>query len=109
MQDAQHGVPVRSQKLFLTSIPAAFMGKSSSCFKASFSIFRSGPYVRPYRNVYILSLVKACYDVRVMASILNKAGEKGGGCSASYYLFLMYLLLLLRLSIKDNAAISFLP
>jgi len=26
MQDAQHGVPVRSQKLFLTSIPAAFMG-----------------------------------------------------------------------------------
>jgi regulator of G-protein signaling len=26
MQDSQHGVPVRSQKLFLTSIPAAFMG-----------------------------------------------------------------------------------
>ena len=26
MQDDQHGVPVRSQKLFLTSIPAAFMG-----------------------------------------------------------------------------------
>jgi len=26
MQDGQHGVPVRSQKLFLTSIPAAFMG-----------------------------------------------------------------------------------
>lgn len=26
MQDADHGVPVRSQKLFLTSIPAAFMG-----------------------------------------------------------------------------------
>ena len=27
MQDLEHGVPVRSQKLFLTSIPAAFMGK----------------------------------------------------------------------------------
>jgi len=26
MQDSEHGVPVRSQKLFLTSIPAAFMG-----------------------------------------------------------------------------------
>lgn len=26
MQDCDHGVPVRSQKLFLTSIPAAFMG-----------------------------------------------------------------------------------
>jgi len=26
MQDLEHGVPVRSQKLFLTSIPAAFMG-----------------------------------------------------------------------------------
>ena len=26
MQDDEHGVPVRSQKLFLTSIPAAFMG-----------------------------------------------------------------------------------
>lgn len=29
MQDDRHGVPVRSQKLFLTSIPAAFMGKFS--------------------------------------------------------------------------------
>ncbi|XP_017770954.1 PREDICTED: regulator of G-protein signaling 11 isoform X2 [Nicrophorus vespilloides] len=28
MQDAENGVPVRSQKLFLTSIPSAFMGKS---------------------------------------------------------------------------------
>ncbi len=27
MQDAETGVPVRSQKLFLTSIPAAFMGR----------------------------------------------------------------------------------
>ncbi|XP_025828974.1 regulator of G-protein signaling 11 isoform X2 [Agrilus planipennis] len=26
MQDPEHGVPVRSQKLFLTSIPSAFMG-----------------------------------------------------------------------------------
>jgi regulator of G-protein signaling len=26
MQDNEHGVPVRSQKIFLTSIPAAFMG-----------------------------------------------------------------------------------
>jgi len=30
MQDAETGVPVRSQKLFLTSIPSAFMGKSNS-------------------------------------------------------------------------------
>lgn len=27
MMDADHGVPVRSQKLFLTSIPSAFMGE----------------------------------------------------------------------------------
>lgn len=27
MQDPELGVPVRSQKLFLTSIPSAFMGK----------------------------------------------------------------------------------
>lgn len=27
MQDVECGVPVRSQKLFLTSIPSAFMGK----------------------------------------------------------------------------------
>jgi len=27
MQDPESGVPVRSQKLFLTSIPAAFMGE----------------------------------------------------------------------------------
>jgi hypothetical protein len=28
MQDPENGVPVRSQKLFLTSIPSAFMGES---------------------------------------------------------------------------------
>ena len=27
MQDPEHGVPVRSQKLFFTDIPAAFMGE----------------------------------------------------------------------------------
>ena len=27
MQDPENGVPVRSQKLFLTSIPSAFMGQ----------------------------------------------------------------------------------
>lgn len=27
MQDPEAGVPVRSQKLFLTSIPSAFMGE----------------------------------------------------------------------------------
>lgn len=32
MQDDDHGVPVRSQKLFLTSIPAAFMGKTKHDF-----------------------------------------------------------------------------
>jgi regulator of G-protein signaling len=26
MQDPEHGVPVRSQKLFLSSVPAAFAG-----------------------------------------------------------------------------------
>ena len=30
MQDDERGVPVRSQKMFLTSIPAAFMGETSS-------------------------------------------------------------------------------
>ena len=29
MQDPEHGVPVRSQKLFFTDIPAAFMGELS--------------------------------------------------------------------------------
>lgn len=29
MQDQEHGVPVRQQKMFLTSIPYAFMGKWS--------------------------------------------------------------------------------
>lgn len=28
MQDPDTGVPVRSQKIFLTSIPSAFIGKS---------------------------------------------------------------------------------
>ncbi|MPD05027.1 Regulator of G-protein signaling 9 [Portunus trituberculatus] len=27
MQDPETGVPIRSQKLFLTSIPSAFMGE----------------------------------------------------------------------------------
>lgn len=35
MQDGESGVPVRSQKLFLTSIPSVFMGKF-----LSFSLFR---------------------------------------------------------------------
>lgn len=30
MQDQEHGVPVRQQKMFLTSIPYAFMGKSDT-------------------------------------------------------------------------------
>lgn len=33
MQDPETGVPVRSQKLFLTSIPSAFMGKSFFFFQ----------------------------------------------------------------------------
>lgn len=32
MQDPEMGVPVRSQKLFLTSIPSAFMGKYTESF-----------------------------------------------------------------------------
>ncbi len=32
MQDPENGVPVRSQKLFLTSIPSAFMGQSLVAF-----------------------------------------------------------------------------
>lgn len=32
MQDTEVGVPVRSQKLFLTSIPSAFMGKFLKVF-----------------------------------------------------------------------------
>ena len=33
MQDGETGVPVRSQKLFLTSIPSAFMGESLMHYK----------------------------------------------------------------------------
>jgi len=43
MQDPENGVPVRSQKLFLTSIPAAFMGKYPGrfiCFSATPSLRR---------------------------------------------------------------------
>lgn len=32
MQDTETGVPVRSQKLFLTSIPSVFMGKISNSY-----------------------------------------------------------------------------
>ena len=51
MQDKVHGVPVRHQKVFLTSIPFAFMGKlllklkllflkkKSRFFKTSFFFF----------------------------------------------------------------------
>lgn len=35
MQDPETGVPVRSQKLFLTSIPSAFMGKLIFCQNCS--------------------------------------------------------------------------
>ena len=33
MQDPENGVPVRSQKLFLTSIPSAFMGEHIRHFR----------------------------------------------------------------------------
>ncbi|XP_052900912.1 uncharacterized protein LOC128307206 [Anopheles moucheti] len=41
MQDSENGVPVRSQKLFLTSIPSAFMGKFA------FPVFCPVPHVLP--------------------------------------------------------------
>ena len=45
MQDPENGVPVRSQKLFLTSIPSAFMGQFFLPFLAqmffSFDSFRA--------------------------------------------------------------------
>lgn len=34
MQDPENGIPIRSQKLFLTSIPSAFMGKSFTMVQA---------------------------------------------------------------------------
>jgi hypothetical protein len=48
MQDDDRGVPVRSQKMFLTSIPAAFMGelaifKSNHLTKGAFF-----PFLRPW-------------------------------------------------------------
>lgn len=46
MQDPENGVPVRSQKLFLTSIPAAFMGKYPGRF-IRLSTPRAVPFRRP--------------------------------------------------------------
>lgn len=39
MQDPEHGVPVRQQKMFLTSIPYAFMGKFLKDFEKFILIF----------------------------------------------------------------------
>lgn len=62
MQDADHGVPVRSQKLFLTSIPAAFMGKlcnnagslPTSYFEPFFYEDTSSYFVWPRQQVVLL-------------------------------------------------------
>ena len=43
MQDLEHGVPVRSQKLFLTSIPAAFMGE---CLLIAGPCWEKGGFVK---------------------------------------------------------------
>ena len=48
MQDLEHGVPVRSQKLFLTSIPAAFMGQYSIGHWLSFTIILEGRQLEFY-------------------------------------------------------------
>jgi hypothetical protein len=40
MQDPETGVPVRSQKLFLTSIPSAFSGKWHRFYFAPFILSR---------------------------------------------------------------------
>lgn len=38
MQDPKNGVPVRSQKQFLTSIPSAFMGECHRCLRSEVSV-----------------------------------------------------------------------
>lgn len=38
MQDPENGVPVRSQKLFLTSIPSAFMGECQRYLRCGVSL-----------------------------------------------------------------------
>ena len=39
MKDSDNGIPVRSQKMFLTSIPSAFMGNFFFKFKRETSVF----------------------------------------------------------------------
>lgn len=46
MQDPETGVPVRSQKQFLTSIPSAFMGK----------LFRNFILIRLYCHMTMINL-----------------------------------------------------
>lgn len=43
MQDPENGVPVRSQKLFLTSIPSAFMGKRLETIRIRSRSIRASP------------------------------------------------------------------
>ena len=55
MQDLEHGVPVRSQKLFLTSIPAAFMGEPV-CYLPQSSVRRRTVGVSEFLNIQPESL-----------------------------------------------------
>lgn len=59
MQDPENGVPVRSQKLFLTSIPSAFMGQLDCRFYVLLVQFpilpRSNSY--PVAHCLLLSTV----------------------------------------------------
>ena len=75
MQDPEHGVPVRSQKLFLTSIPAAFMGKqpasaAGKCFllrdvNLSISLIYEGqPLIKESKHPIIEHSAKMFYISR---------------------------------------------
>ncbi len=59
MQDPENGVPVRSQKLFLTSIPSAFMGQWIRHMWASWSMYSN---VIVYANLSLASL-RIGYDM----------------------------------------------
>ena len=53
MQDPENGVPVRSQKLFLTSIPSAFMGESA-ILHSIFFLSRHAPLSTPRPSLTLI-------------------------------------------------------
>lgn len=75
MQDTEHGgVPVRSQKLFLTSIPAAFMGKRSLR-----PVMGAVTFAGKFRRFRIRVLRDTCLDARELNSFFPGITLAGDG------------------------------